>query len=491
MNILLITVDQFRGDCLSCAGHPIVQTPNLDRLAREGVRLSRHYSQAAPCSPGRACLYTGTYTFNNRVVANGTPLDDRFDNVARAARRVGYDPTLFGYTDQSIDPRRADGPSDPRLWTYQGILPGFSVGLDLQEDQAAWRAWLEQLGYDVPASGAHALAAESERPEAHSVTSFLTNRLIEWIERQSDRWFAHASYFRPHPPYAAAGRWSRAYDPEAVQLPIEPVAQRHPFHEAVLQHPGVAAPCSPAAMRRTITQYYGMISEVDEQLGRLWATLEHLGQWNDTFIVVTSDHGEQLGDHGLMQKLGFFEQSYHIPGIVRDPRRPATHGTTVEAFTENVDILPTICEAIGADVPTQCDGLPLTPFLHGVAPPVWRDAAHWEFDWRDIYVPHAAQNWPWDRWLESQHLAVIRTNGAAYVQFGDGSWRAFDLASDPTWRSELTDAHAVLPLAQAMLVWRSAHAERTLSGMLLADGGIGRWPPMPQAWNGSARTSSA
>src|SRR5947208_2017357 len=104
LNILFITLDQFRGDCLSAAGHGVVRTPNLDRLAANGVRFARHYSQAAPCGPGRASLYTGTYQFNNRVVANGTPLDSRFDNIAHAARRAGYLPSLFGYTDQSIDP---------------------------------------------------------------------------------------------------------------------------------------------------------------------------------------------------------------------------------------------------------------------------------------------------------------------------------------------------------------------------------------------------
>ena len=124
MNVLLVTLDQFRGDCLSAAGHPVVRTPNLDRLAAEGVRLARHYSQAAPCGPGRACLYTGTYQLNNRVVGNGTPLDFRFDNVARAARRAGYAPTVFGYADQGIDPRTATGPDDPRLSTYQGFPPG-------------------------------------------------------------------------------------------------------------------------------------------------------------------------------------------------------------------------------------------------------------------------------------------------------------------------------------------------------------------------------
>src|SRR4029450_3173983 len=124
-NVLLITLDQFRGDCLSARGHPVVRTPNLDALAAAGVRFDRHYSQSSPCSPGRACLYTGTYQLNNRVVGNGTPLDDRFDNVARAGRGAGYQPVLFGYTDIGIDPRVADGDDDPRLSTYEGVLPGF------------------------------------------------------------------------------------------------------------------------------------------------------------------------------------------------------------------------------------------------------------------------------------------------------------------------------------------------------------------------------
>src|SRR5690606_994101 len=137
-NVLLITLDQFRGDSLSCAGHPLVRTPNLDALAAEGVRLARHYSQAAPCAPGRASLYTGMYQMNHRVVANGTPLDARFDTLALAGRRAGYRPAAFGYTDQSIDPRLADGPDDPRLSTYNGTLPGFDNELDLPDDQGHW-----------------------------------------------------------------------------------------------------------------------------------------------------------------------------------------------------------------------------------------------------------------------------------------------------------------------------------------------------------------
>src|ERR1700686_1444053 len=164
MNVLLVALDQFRGDCLSAAGHPVVRTPHLDRLAGEGVRLDRHYSQAGPCGPGRACLYTGTYQLNNRVVGNGTPLADRFDNVARAARRAGGSPGVFGYADQANDPRIVSGPGDPRLATYQGVPPGFDVELALLDEQDGWRAWLAELGYDAGTTGHEALAGEPARP---------------------------------------------------------------------------------------------------------------------------------------------------------------------------------------------------------------------------------------------------------------------------------------------------------------------------------------
>jgi arylsulfatase A-like enzyme len=477
VNVLLITLDQFRGDCLSAAGHPVVRTPNLDALAFAGVRLARHYSQAAPCGPGRACLYTGTYQMNNRVVANGTPLDHRFDNVARAARRAGYEPTLFGYTDQSIDPRHADGPDDPRLSDYEGVLPGFALELDLAHERA-WHEWLAKLGHG-PFEREEALATEPDRRAELSISSFLTDELVDWIRRQDGSWFAHASYLRPHPPYAAAGRWSRAYDPADVPMPIEPAARRHPLHEGALQVAQAAAPRREDAVRALRAQYYGMIGEVDFQLGRVWDALRDLDQWNDTFVVITSDHGEQLGDHGLIEKLGWFEQSYHIVGIVRDPRHPQAHGMTVREFTENVDLFPTLCDAMGVDVPAQCDGLPLTPFLQSSDPGWWRAAAHWEYDWREILLRHGEYPWPWDRRPERQHLAVLRDDRFQYVQFGDGSWRCFDLATDPTGRTEIDDPACVLPLAQQMLTWRSQHADRTMSGMLVVDGGIGRRPPDP------------
>jgi arylsulfatase A-like enzyme len=476
-NILFITLDQFRADSMSCAGHRLVRTPNLDRLAAGGVRLARHYSQAAPCAPGRAALYTGMYQMNNRVVANGTPLDDRFDNVARAAARAGYVPTLFGYTDQSVDPRTVS-PDDPRLGTYEGILPGFVSGLDLTGEHRLWLDWLAAKGHACT-SALEAMQTEDRRPSELSVSSFLTDRLLDWIGVQSRPWFAHASYLRPHPPYRAAGRFASLYDPAACTGPLPVPADRHRLHESLLRNPQAAASGHAMSVPEIRAQYYGMISEVDANLGRIWDTLAGTGAWDDTVIVVTADHGEQLGDQGLLGKAGYFESSYHVPGIVRDPRRTGTHGSVVEAFTENVDIFPTLCDTMEIAVPLQCDGLPLTPFLDGTEPPIWRDAATYEWDWRDSFINAEPHRWPWDQRLERQQLTVRRNATHAYVQFGNGNWLCFALADDPTWQTYESDPSVVLQLAQDMLVWRATHTDRTLTGMLLEHGGIGRFPDPP------------
>ena len=164
VNILFVTLDQFRADCLSIAGHPLVETPNLDRLAASGVRFGSHFGQAAPCAPGRASLYTGMYQMNHRVVANGTPLEDRFDNVARLARRAGYAPALFGYTDQGVDPSTVTDAADPRLDTYEGVLPGLDAVLPLDGRMEAWLGHLESLGYGALTAPGRSRASPTGRP---------------------------------------------------------------------------------------------------------------------------------------------------------------------------------------------------------------------------------------------------------------------------------------------------------------------------------------
>ena len=286
----------------------------------------------------------------------------------------------------------------------------------------------------------------------------------------------HASWFRPHPPYSAPGEFATLYDPKACPPAVAAGAERHPLQDLLARVDALRAPASAEAIAAMRAQYYGSLAHVDGELARVIAAIEARGEWNDTVVIVTSDHGEQLGDQGLVQKAGFFEASYRIPAIVRDPRNAAVAGTRVAHFTEAVDILPTIAELLGQPIPAQCDGLPLTPFLRGEPPRWWRSAAHYEWDWRDWYLARSSDQWPWDRRLERRNLVVQRGEHHAYVHFGDGSWRCFDLAADPTWRTMTEEPQVVLQQAQALLDWRTVHLDRTLTNTLIDRGVVGRVP---------------
>lgn len=496
-NILLITVDQCRGDSLGVAGHPVVRTPNIDKLADEGTYFARHYAQATPCSPARACLYTGLYQMTNRVVRNGAPLDDRHDNVARMARRAGYDPTLFGYTDQSIDPRTTLG-ADPRLNTYEGILPGFSERLVISEKGLPWLSWLGSRGHDIPASPMEIflpVSGVSERPsnsparygQDETLAAFLTGEFLRWLGERpiGDPWFAHISYLNPHPPFVAPEPYNTMYDPEqgsgfarAADPAVE--GRQHPMLDHRLRNDnrspsyvigageGLVADWDEADFRTIRATYWGMISEVDAQLGRLFDALRSGGAWSNTLIVLTSDHGEMMGDHFSLGKFGYFEPSYHVPLIIRDPARPAGFGNRVDAFTEAIDIVPTILDAVGIELPDHLDGRSLGPFLEKSAPMDWRQRVHWEYDFR---------SWASDlnRPIESCSMSVIRDDRFKYVHFADWPPLLFDLAADPGELSNLAEDPAFrdtrLDKAEALLSWRARHLDRRLTAIELTSQG--------------------
>ena len=497
-NVLFITVDQWRGDCLSAAAHPVLQTPTLDRLAASGVRFANHWANAAPCGPSRACLYTGTYLHQNRSVHNGTPLDDRFANVALLARQAGYVPVLFGYTDTSVDPRTVP-PGDPRLSTYEGVLPGFEpVVMDPWDlGSPEWARWLAGRGVDVPrrvhdlyrpvpdypAAAEHGASWAPARFSAKdSQTSFLVERLIDWLDRHGDRpFFVHASFFRPHPPYRNPPGYHDLYDADAIDAFVaapsrQAEAALHPFNQQALARSAAAAPEDERDRRQLRATYYGAQREVDDRLGELFGYLERTGLAAETLVVLTSDHGEMGCDHWLIEKLGYWDESYFVPLIVRDPRpeADATRGSVVGEFTESVDVLPTICEWMGVDIPPQVDGWSLGRFVRGEPTPHWRTEAHfeWDFSMPGADPERRALGLP----LSHSWLAVVRGRARKYVQFAAASDLLppllFDLEQDPSQLENLapdpTRAGVAWEEAQRLLQWRMRNDERTLSGHYLS-----------------------
>ncbi|MDX1541288.1 MAG: sulfatase-like hydrolase/transferase, partial [Geminicoccaceae bacterium] len=220
------------------------------------------------------------------------------------------------------------------------------------------------------------------------------------------------------------------------------------------------------------------VSELDDQIGRLIEALKARGEYDRTLIIVTSDHGEMLGDHWLLGKAGFFREAFHVPLIVRDPLAATTRGGTLDAFTEHVDLVPTILERFGLEVPLQCDGRSLAPFLDGRPALGWRAAAHYEHDFRDVETLtfETRLGLPSDRC----QLAVHHGKRFVYVHFNGLRPLCFDLEADPAQFTDIAGepkrAPDVLEQAQAMLTWRMDAAERRLTGCKLTrDGVIGRF----------------
>jgi len=497
MNVLFITADQWRGECLSLLGHAHVRTPNLDALARDGILFRNHFAQATPCAPSRSSIHTGMYLQNHRCVVNGVPLDDRFTNWAREMSTAGYQPSLFGYTDSAIDPRGLDG-DDPRLHHYSEPLPGIHDYTPMRNEVPVdWVEYLRQKGYpmhDRPwsfystteagldwAQGGDRVLPLALKAEDHE-THYMVNRCIDWIGEQETPWVTHLSLLRPHPPLAVPEPYNRHHDPEQMPAPMradsaDAEAGQHPLLDYFINHLSkFRAPDSIRQTQQDMVNYFGLIEEVDDNLGRLFASLKATGQWDSTLIIFTSDHGEQMGDHWLKSKQGFFDQSYYIPLIIRDPRKhaDASRGIVISDFTESVDLMPTMLDWLGLDVPSQCDGFSLLPAIRdGEMPAGWRQEAHWEYDFRDVRDDYVEKHLGL-----TQHqcaLSVIRDHHYKYVHFAGLPPLFYDLQQDPgEFVNQATNPDyqaLVLEYAQKMLTWKINHADRGLTETSLGEGG--------------------
>lgn len=505
MNILFITADQWRGECLSGLGHPLVRTPAIDALAADGVCFNRHFAQAVPCGPSRACLHTGMYMQNHRSLLNGTPLDARHTNVAIEARKAGYAPILFGYTDISLDPRHNKIEN-----CYGGILPGMDLGCYLDSSSGSWFPRLKEKGYAVPDDTSAMFAPQKNYPGAEnkgktfapavfasddSNTAFLVDEAIDYLSAQGDSpWFVHLSFLSPHPPFIVPEPYHDMYDESDMPLPVrratpEEEATQHPWLEHYLfnqsgrsytygAEAGDNHTLSDKELRQIKATYYGMMSEVDAQIGRLVKYLKQAESYEDTLIIFTSDHGENLGDHWAMSKYTHFDQTFHIPLVIRDPGPAArqARGTIVDFFTESVDIMPTILDRIGVEIPMQCDGLSLLPFCRGEHPEGWRQEYHAEFDLRSAYNGEGKP--PLGLKLSQCLVNIIRGQRYKYVHFPALPSLFFDLKNDPDEFKNLAADSSyqkqIIEYAEKMLSWRTEHDDPALTDLHLTADGIER-----------------
>lgn len=505
-NVLLIVTDQWRADhvahLMRADGKvPFLDTPNLDRLCREGVTFRNHVTTTVPCGPARASLLTGLYLMNHRAVQNTVPLDRRHATMPQALRALGYDPAMVGYTTTTPDPRTTSA-ADPRFLTLGDTMDGFRNVGAFDPDKDSYFGWVAHNGYKLPAKREHIWLPEGEDavlgpttrpariPKELSDTAYFTERALSHLKGQRERpWFMLLGYYRPHPPFVAPAPYHAMYRAEDMPPPVrgpswQQEAEQHPLLRFYLENirksgffqdaAGKGHELTEAEIRQTKATYCGLMREIDDQLGRVFAWLDETGQWDNTLIAFTSDHGEQLGDHYLLGKIGYFDELFRVPLVIKDPTRASTPGRIEDAFTESVDILPTIVDWLGGPPPRACDGRSLLPLLDAKLPSDWRTELHYEYDFRDVFYS-AAETGTGVR-MDHASLCVVQDAAYKYVHFAALPPLFFDLRRDPNQFRNLAEDPAYADLvrvyAQKALSWRMQHAERTLTHYRASPSGL-------------------
>jgi arylsulfatase A-like enzyme len=265
---------------------------------------------------------------------------------------------------------------------------------------------------------------------------------------------------------------------------LEAEAARHPYLASLLGQPFTGwlgrTLDRPMALTDAVVAdlrgvYLGLVAEVDRQIGRVLGALAASGELERTLVIVTADHGEMLGDGWQLGKQGFRPEAFHVPLIIRHPAQRAD-GRVVDAFTEHVDLVPTILDATDITIPRQCDGYSLLPFLAGETPRGWRDAAVYEHDFRDLETGRHRT----DLGLEDDACGILvrRSKDRLYAQFA--GLPALCWAIDGQRKiTEITDPAIRLAEAEALLRHRMAKTERRLTGCLLTpDGIVGGYDPL-------------
>lgn len=500
--ILFITLDQFRADLLDGRLDKHSTLPNLKEFAKQAVSFIRHFSVTTPCGPARTSLLTGMYAMNHRSVSSGTPLASHYTNLALELRKHGIEPLLYGYTDTAQDPRGRPF-HDPDLRSYEQVMPGFREVVSMPfMNSKSWMADLVAKGYDVPhfkapwypdgASGPESILEPAMIRSEDSDTAYLADETIKNLNlRRDDSWLAHVTFIRPHPPFHAPEPWNRLHDPneipDAVAVDdIEREKSVHPviatqFSEPMLNYmysgfDGRLADLDESTRRACRAVYLGLAAEVDHHLGRIFDWLKATGLWDETLIIITSDHGEMLGDHFMWGKQTVYDACFHVPLLIRDPRCLLKAGSKIESLVESVDIAPTILEWIGASAPPEFDGYSLLPYLTDDTPPVARDHVFMELELSHPEPPSAIETKLGLR-LREANVAILREEQWKYIHFNGGlPPLLFDLKDDPdetTNLAELTEFQAELRrLSSKMLDHRMTHCFNAMTTSAITNQGL-------------------
>jgi arylsulfatase A-like enzyme len=437
-NIVFLFTDDHAVQAIGAYGSEINETPNIDRIASDGVVFDRTYCANSICGPSRACILTGKHSHKNGFMAN----DNRFDAsqfvFPAALQDAGYHTALIGKWHLYATPRGFD---EWRVYPGQGNyynpdyitaagtnrLEGYSVELTtdlaldyLKRQSGGEKPFLLMCQYKaphrqwLPGPDYLDLYNDVDIPEPDTLFDDYANRaspvakhkmgIGEHLRMEADLMIPPSGtldWERMTPEQQA--RWRESFEKQNAQVRPESMAGRDLVR---------------MKYQRYIKNYLRCVAAVDDNIGRILDYLEESGLAENTIVVYSSDQGFYLGEHGWFDKRWMYEESFRMPLIVRWPGRTAP-GTRTDALTQNIDFAPTFLEAAGVDIPADVQGESLVPLLKGNAPADWRDSLYYHY-YHYPSVHHVAR-----------HYGVCTDRYKLIHYYNNDEWELFDLKTDP------------------------------------------------------------
>ncbi len=434
-NLLVILTDDQRYDAMGFLGHPFLETPHLDRIAREGVYFKNAVVTTSLCSPSRASILTGLYAHNHRVVDNYNPISKELIYFPKYLQNVGYETAFVG------------------KWHMGGEIdhpqPGFDhwVAFKGQGVYFADPADAKVKGRYVPQVSRDGLNVNGERvPQEGYITDELTDYATDWIETRDGEkpWMLYLSHKAVHADFLPANRHAYCYEDETFEPPVTWFETPEAFKDVPLwvqnqrnsRHGVEFAYYSQLDLGTYYKRYCETIRGIDDSTGAVLKALEDKGELDNTVILFLSDNGFLFGEHGLIDKRNAYDASVRIPMLLRYPAT-VKGGQTLNEVVANIDVAPTMLDFAGAEIPEHMDGRSMKDLVTGASDD-WRDYLLYEYYWERNY-PHT----PTTHAVLGERFKYIRYHGVwdvdeLFDQENDAEER-INLINDPAYAETVTE----------------------------------------------------
>ncbi|HEY2573962.1 MAG TPA: sulfatase-like hydrolase/transferase [Verrucomicrobiaceae bacterium] len=468
-NILFLMTDQQRWDCVGANGNALIKTPNLDRLAARGANFTHAFVASPVCVPSRISFFTGRYAHSHRNRVNYTPLDRSEVLMQARLKAAGYRTAVVGKLHY-YPPTREEAVRTGFDMVQLHDAAGFS---DLYSDYVRWRRAndpnrdvnVRALAKNIEAGKNPFRAAIDVKFTETAWTGEQARQMLNELARGEQPFFLHVSFWKPHSPYEVAAPYDAMYD--GVNIPIPDTVSREavdklplPLQILALRDGKGGRHFDRDRLQWAYRSYYGTITQVDHEIGLLLDALEASGAAGNTLIVFSSDHGDQLFEHGITGKNCFFEPSVRVPFMVSLPGRikPARY----DQLIETVDLLPTLFEFIGLPEPRECQGRSFAPLIADMGRAYEPHTEVFSENVIPEVITGGNTEMPFEKGkgvggIRHPDAKMVRTERWKYCYYPDGYAELYDLQGDPGERTNLAgraDLHEVeFDLRTRLLNW--------------------------------------